>query len=98
RTPITSEGSAPSPTGPSALQPGRAVLALAAIGACALVMAPWVVRNLHLSGAPFGTAGFAVYQNTAQFLDFPLERTLTPEFGRVTASDFWQKILINTRE
>jgi 4-amino-4-deoxy-L-arabinose transferase-like glycosyltransferase len=37
--------------------PRRVTLALTTFGIFAAVMAPWIVRNYHVSGTPFGTAG-----------------------------------------
>src|SRR5881296_2561649 len=44
--------------------PRRLVFAGAAAGTFLLMMAPWVVRNFAVSGTPFGTAGYAILQNT----------------------------------
>ena len=62
---------------------GRAV-SMALLGFL-LVMSPWIVRNVQLSGNLFGTAGLALYAQTAAFpVTFPedtLERTLFYEPG-----------------
>ncbi len=55
----------------------------AALGAFALVLAPWVVRNFAVSGTPFGTAGFAVAEGTLLFPQFQLERSIHPDLGHV---------------
>ena len=57
--------------------------AFAALGAFALVLAPWVVRNLAVSGTPFGTAGFAVAEGTLLFPQFQLERSIHPDLGHM---------------
>ena len=57
----------------------RVLYALAALGAFALVLAPWVIRNYAVSGTPFGTAGFAVVEGTAAFPGFQLERSIHPD-------------------
>jgi hypothetical protein len=54
--------------------------ALAALGAFALVLAPWVVRNFAVSGTPFGTAGFAAAEMTFIYPQFQLERAIHPSF------------------
>ena len=54
--------------------------ALAALGAFAIVLTPWVVRNFAVSGTPFGTAGFAVAEATMLFPQFQLERAIQPDF------------------
>jgi hypothetical protein len=62
------------------------------------VMAPWVVRNWLVSGTPFGTAGFALFQNTMLFRGFELERALQPDFSLLAGPDLWHKLLVGTRE
>jgi hypothetical protein len=57
--------------------------ALAALGAFAIVLTPWVVRNFALSGTPFGTAGFAAAETTMLFPQFQLERAIHPDFGHL---------------
>ena len=61
--------------------------ALAALGAGALVLTPWVVRNFAVSGTPFGTAGFAAAEATFLFPQFQLERSLHPDL----AHSLWLK-------
>jgi hypothetical protein len=56
----------------------KALHALVALGAFALVLAPWVVRNFMVSGTPFGTAGFAATETTYYFPQFQLERAIHP--------------------
>jgi hypothetical protein len=63
--------------------PKRVLHALTALGAFALVLAPWVVRNLMISGAPFGTAGFAVAEGSPLFPQFQLERSIHPAMGHL---------------
>ena len=53
---------------------GRTV-AMALLGFL-LVMSPWLVRNVQLSGNLFGTAGLALYSQTDAFPGDTLERTL----------------------
>ena len=60
----------------------RGVLhALAAVGAFALVLTPWIIRNFAVSGTPFGTAGFAVVEGTSAFPGFQLERSIHPDLS-----------------
>jgi hypothetical protein len=63
--------------------PKKVPHALAALGAFALVLAPWVVRNFVVSGTPFGTAGFAAAETTQLFPQFQLERAIHPDFGHL---------------
>ena len=78
--------------------PRRATLAMMALGGFLVVLTPWLVRNYTLSGAPFGTAGFALFENTSLFPEGQLERTLHPDFSGVTSADFRQKLVANGRE
>jgi len=76
----------------------RVLLALAAAAVFLVVLAPWVVRNYQLSGAPFGTAGYAHFQNTPVFPGLDLERSLTPDFSQMSTGVYWQKLLSHVRE
>ncbi len=78
--------------------PKRAPLALTALAAFLVVMTPWLLRNYSLSGAPFGTAGFAVFGNTSQFPDDQLQRSLNVDFSGLSSADFWEKLVVNGRE
>ena len=78
--------------------PRRLVFAGAAAGTFLLMMAPWGVRNFAVSGTPFGTAGYAILQNTDLFQDQPLERTLNPDFSLMTGGMIWHKALSGIRE
>ena len=59
----------------------RALFLGAAFVAFLLLVAPWIGRNIFLSGAPFGTQTFAVLQDTAFFPGDSLERSLRPAFA-----------------
>ena len=61
----------------------KALHALVALGAFALVLAPWVVRNFAVSGTPFGTASFAAAETTLLFPQFQLERAIHPDMRHV---------------
>ena len=61
----------------------RVLHALAALGAFAIVLTPWVVRNFMVSGTPFGTASFAAAEATLLFPQFQLERAIHPDFGHL---------------
>jgi hypothetical protein len=71
---------------------------LAALIPAAALVSPWLARNFHISGTPFGTAGYAIYQGTSQFAGIDLERMLSPDFSLYGATDFWIKLLTNGRE
>lgn len=46
-----------------------------------IVMTPWCARNFGLTGLAFGTAGFAVHQETTRFPGDVVERLMNPEDG-----------------
>jgi hypothetical protein len=59
-----------------------------------------MIRNYHLSGLPFGTATYFVYDGTAHFPENKLDRSLNPEFPQFNT--LWltvvaQKLFNNTR-
>jgi hypothetical protein len=72
--------------------------ALVALAAFALVLTPWIVRNEMVSGTAFGTAEYAVVENTFVFPRFILERSLHPELTHaVWLAPYLQKLSINAR-
>ena len=78
--------------------PRRVVMIVAAVGAFVVVMSPWVARNFVVAGTPFGTAGYALVQETAVFPGLELERTLEPDFSVMDGRQVWGKALANVRE
>jgi len=78
--------------------PRRPALLFSCVAAFLILMAPWVVRNYAISGAPFGTAGYALFQNTGVFPGLELERTITPDFSLITGGELWRKLLAGMRE
>jgi 4-amino-4-deoxy-L-arabinose transferase-like glycosyltransferase len=81
----------------------RLVFASVAFIAFLVVMTPWVIRNHHLSGAPFGTATYTVLQNTPLFPENRLERSLEPDVGPHAWKLFFlrvlpQKLISNSRQ
>jgi hypothetical protein len=70
----------------------RILLAVIALGAFALVVGPWTARNYQVSHTLFGTAGYAVYENTPEFPEYRLERSLHPDLTKV---HFWRKVSAN---
>jgi len=76
----------------------RVVLALLALAVFLGTMAPWVARNYSLSGTPFGTAGFAIMENTMLFPAFRLERSLEPDYSRIYLKAFGVKLMTNLRQ
>ncbi len=58
----------------------RWITAAVALAAFVVVVSPWVVRNYHVSGTPFGVPGYAIYNGTAVFPENVLERSVQPDF------------------
>jgi hypothetical protein len=59
----------------------RAGLAVTAGLAFVLLVTPWVLRNLAVSGTMFGTAGYAVAEGTAVFPGTRLMQALKPDLN-----------------
>ncbi len=78
--------------------PRRPVLLVSCVGTFLAVMAPWVIRNYSVSGTPFGTAGYTLFQDTSLFPGWELERTLNPNFSLLTGGDLWRKLVTGLRE
>jgi hypothetical protein len=76
----------------------RVVSTSMALLAFALIMTPWVVRNVRLCGAPFGTATFAIVENSVIFPEHRLERSLEPDFSAPFSRALSQKLMTNTRQ
>jgi hypothetical protein len=75
----------------------RVLLAATSLLAFMLVVAPWVVRNINVSGRPFGTATYAIDATTYQFPEHRLERSLEPELKGASFSAYGYKLLTNLR-
>jgi len=72
--------------------------ALAAFGAFALVLTPWIIRNFTISGTPFGTAGYAIVEGTSAFPGFQLERSIHPDLSSALGLTMYlHKLLVNLR-
>jgi hypothetical protein len=78
--------------------PRRMALALLALAAFVAVLTPWVIRNYSVSGKPFGTATYAIVENTILFPENRLERSLEPELNRLYLGAFWLKLDANLHE
>lgn len=50
-----------------------------------VLLLPWVARNIHVSGLPFGTATHATIENTGSFPEHQLQRSLDAD---VKGSDY----------
>ncbi len=75
----------------------RVLVSLIALVIFLGALTPWMARNYSVSGMPFGTAGFAVMENTMLFPEHRLERSLEPDFSRIYLLPFWIKLMTNTR-
>lgn len=64
----------------------------------ALVVTPWIIRNFNVSGTPFGTAGYAVMENSLFFPQHRLERALQPNLSQVQLTTLWWKFFAGLRE
>jgi 4-amino-4-deoxy-L-arabinose transferase-like glycosyltransferase len=67
-----------------------------AFGVFLVMLSPWVVRNVSVSGTPFGTAGFSVMENSI-FNGNRLERSLNPQFDVNFVKPITSKLIINSR-
>ncbi len=81
----------------------RLAMAATVFLAFAVVLTPWLIRNYSLSGTPFGTATFALIENSGLSREDRLERSLNPDilkpmpngFPLLTAASrvLWQKLI-----
>lgn len=78
--------------------PRRGVMIASSVAGFVLLTAPWIVRNWTVSGTPFGTAGYAVLENTLLFPDHQLARSLNPDFSLMEGGMVWHKFLVGLRE
>ena len=61
----------------------RVAAALMIVGAFAVVVTPWIVRNVSVCGEPFGTAGYALLDGSAYFPQHRLDRSLLPNLSQI---------------
>jgi hypothetical protein len=74
------------------------ILGLVAFLGFAVVLTPWLVRNWTISGTPFGTATYAVLENSVLFSGNSLQRLLNPDLelsGMAFVKVAWFKLLAN---
>ncbi len=57
----------------------------------ALVITPWIQRNLRVAGVPFGTASYAVFQQTDKFPDDEVTRSLDLDLRSFAFPDYVRK-------
>ena len=77
--------------------PRRIPLAFVALAVFVVLVAPWLVRNYSVSGTLFGTAGYAVVENSSMFPGNQLPRSLEPDLGHFYFNSFWMKLIQNLR-
>ena len=77
--------------------PRRVSLVLIALVVFGVVTTPWLLRNLSLSGTPFGTATYALLEDTFLSPGSKLQRSLEPDLTRISLLPFWIKLMTNLR-
>ena len=76
----------------------RVGLAVAACLVCAVVVAPWIARNLAVSGTFFGTAGYAVAEDTFGFPGARLMQSFNPDMtSAYWVTPYTRKLMENLR-
>jgi hypothetical protein len=71
---------------------------LGAFAAFVIVLAPWIARNVAVSGTPFGTAGYAIFAHTSLFPEYQMERSLHPDLSEaIFPIIYWHKFLLGVR-
>jgi hypothetical protein len=73
--------------------PRRSLMVASCVIGFVVVTAPWIARNYVVSGAPLGTTGYALLEETAVFPGFELQRTLNPNFSLMEGRFLWRKLL-----
>jgi hypothetical protein len=75
--------------------PKKWLSAGAALAAFVIALAPWIARNVAVSGTPFGTAGYAIFEGTG-LSPTPLERSLHPNLlDALWPGLYWHKFGVN---
>ena len=77
--------------------PRRITLTLIALAAFIAVTAPWIARNYRISGEPFGTATYAVWETTI-YPENHLQRSLEPQLGSLYPRALWFKLNTNLHQ
>lgn len=71
--------------------------ALVIVAVFAVIVSPWIVRNMSVCGEPFGTAGYELIDNTVTLPEQRLERSLAPKLRQIMPSHVTWKWLGNLR-
>jgi hypothetical protein len=81
------------------LGPRRWVVSAATLAAFLVILTPWLARNYQTSGKPFGTAGYALFQDTAILGGTRLERLMSKKFeedlSKTGVDQIFRKLLVN---
>lgn len=76
----------------------RMPVLLLAGGMFLVVLTPWIWRNIAVSGTPFGTAGYAIVEQSYLFPENKLARSLEPDFKKLGVKPFLYKLTANSRQ
>jgi len=78
----------------------RVKICLTAFVTFLVVVSPWLARNYSVSGNFFGTAGYAMSENTPQFPENQMDRSLTAiaDLKKVGMTDYLRKFMLNSRD
>ena len=78
----------------------RIQISLAALATFVLVISPWLARNHSVSGNFFGTASYAISENTPVFPENQMDRSLTfaSDLKKVGMTDYLRKFMLNSRD
>jgi hypothetical protein len=81
------------------LFPGRrrVMLSFTVLAVFGMVIAPWMLRNYHLSHTPFGTAQYAMFETIHPFEEHRLQRSLNPDLTGIYYTQVWYKLIANLR-
>jgi hypothetical protein len=74
--------------------PKKWLNAATAFVAFAIALSPWIARNVAVSGTPFGTAGYAIFDEMG-LSPMPLERSLHPNLLAVSPVLYLHKLATN---
>jgi hypothetical protein len=77
--------------------PRRAAHCLLVVALFAVVVTPWLYRNMAVSGLPFGTSTLAIAEGSHIFPQYSLQRSLDPAFKQIFFTGFVSKLIVNTR-
>lgn len=59
-----------------------------------IIMAPWFLRNMNLTGNPFGLAGYSIFQSTQLFPYNSLDMQLNPDSSDMTIDLIAKKFMM----